>query len=266
MYKNNCESFPDCQKNVFRAADFKRAYTPLHIAAEKGDLECLRLLLDCDEVDVDAKDLKGDTTPLLLAIKEKHEEAAKLLIQNGASLNLKVGRSTLKEQFSKNFPDIDPAHIVVKKARKVMLDLKDKVFQLLKNTELDDPDYNAKLANFKTFMRFIRTLQEQNVLDEVFDLACDKGLHEHVEVMLRKGANPNIASKPILEAAYHGHHRILEVLSSNHLTNWEVETGSKETVLHLILKMGSDQGSKDAYQASLEVVLGVPAVRSLVNR
>ena len=118
-------------------------------------------------MDVDAKDLKGDTTPLLLAIKEKHEEAAKLLIQNGASLNLKVGRSTLKEQFSKNFPDIDPAHIVVKKARKVMLDLKDKVFLLLKNTELDDPDYNAKLANFKTFMRFIRTLQEQNVLYEI---------------------------------------------------------------------------------------------------
>merc|ERR1711952_293539 len=101
---------------------------PLHIAAEKGDVEGLRLLLDCDEVDVDAKDLKGDTTPLLLAIKERHEEAAKLLIQNGASLNLKVGRSTLKEQFSKNFPDIDPAHIVVKKARKVMLDLKDKMF------------------------------------------------------------------------------------------------------------------------------------------
>ena len=248
-----------------RAADFKRAYTPLHFAAEKGDLECLEMLLNCEEVDVDAKDLKGDTTPLLLAVKEKHESAAKLLIQNGASLNMKVGRSTLKEQFSKNFPDIDPAHIVVKKARKVMLDLKDKVFQLLKSTELTDSDYNAKLANFKTFMRFIRTLQEQNVLDEVFDLACDKGLYEHVEVMLRKGANPNIPSKPVLEAAFHGHNRILEVLS-NHGTNWEVETGSKETVLHLILKMGSDQGSKEAYQASLDVVLGVGAVRNLINR
>ena len=88
-----------------RAADFKRAYTPLHFAAEKGDLECLEMLLNCEEVDVDAKDLKGDTTPLLLAVKEKHEEAAKILIQNGASLNINVGRSTLKEQFSKNFPE-----------------------------------------------------------------------------------------------------------------------------------------------------------------
>ena len=223
------------------------------------------MLLDCEEVDVDAKDLKGDTTPLLLAIKEKHAASAKLLVENGASLNVKVGRSTLKEQFCKIFPDVDPAHIVVKKNRKVILDLKDKVFQLLKNTELNDSDYNAKLANFKTFMRFIRTLQEENALDEVFDLACDKGLHEHVEVMLRKGANPNIPSKPVLEAAFHGHHRILEVLS-NHGTNWEVETGSRETVLHLILKMGSDQGTKETYHASLDVVLGVSAVRNLINR
>ena len=84
-----------------RAADFKRAYTPLHFAAEKGDLECMEMLLNCEEVDVDAKDLKGDTTPLLLAVKEKHEAAAKLLIQNGASLNIKVGRSTEGAVFQK---------------------------------------------------------------------------------------------------------------------------------------------------------------------
>ena len=126
------------------------------------------MLLDCEEVDVDAKDLKGDTTPLLLAIKEKHEASAKLLVENGASLNVKVGRSTLKEQFCKIFPDVDPAHIVVKKNRKVILDLKDKVFQLLKNTELNDSDYNAKLANFKTFMRFIRTLQEDIYISQIY--------------------------------------------------------------------------------------------------
>ena len=71
------------------------------------------MLLDCEEVDVDAKDLKGDTTPLLLAIKEKHMASAKLLVENGASLNVKVGRSTLKEQFCKMYSEIVGAHYLM---------------------------------------------------------------------------------------------------------------------------------------------------------
>jgi len=237
-----------------KAADLKKGFSPLHIAAEKGLLDCMRLLLDFEEIDVDAKDIKGDLTPLLLAIKAKNEEASKLLIENGACLDLKAGRQTLRGFLSQTFPHLDPTKIHVKKARKVMLDLKDKVFKLLKETEITDNDYPSKLSNFKTYMRFIRNLKEQNALDDVFDLACDKGLHEHVEVMLRKGASPNIPSKPVLEAAFYGHHQVLRILK-NYNANFDVLSGTKETVLHLVLKMQSDFGTQDNYNKSLDVLL-----------
>jgi len=254
-----------------KAADFKKGLAPLHIAAEKGLLDCMQLLLDFEEVDVDAKDIKGDLTPLLLAIKARNEEACKLLIENGACLDLKAGRQTLRGFLSQTFPHLDPSTIHVKKSRKVMLDLKDKVFKLLKETEITDNDYESKLANFKTYMRFIRNLKEQNSLDDVFDLACDKGLHEHVEVMLRKGASPNIPSKPVLEAAFYGHHKVLKVLK-NYNTNFDVLSGTKETVLHLVLKMQSDFGTAKNYEKSLDVLLDdsnthvFGQIKALVNK
>ena len=70
-----------CDVNI-RAAEFQRGYAPLHLAAEKGAVECVRHLLSFEEVEVDAKDVKGDTTPLLLAVKNKHQEAARLLVEN----------------------------------------------------------------------------------------------------------------------------------------------------------------------------------------
>ena len=200
-----------CHVNI-KAAEFQKCFTPLHLAAEKGSLECLRLLLQFDEVDVDAKDLQGSTTPLLLAIKNKHEKAAVMLIENGANLETKVGRLTLRQFFQENFPETDLSQVKIKKTRPVMTNLKEKLFKLVKETQLSDDDYNAKLSNFKTYLRFVRSLEDQRGLEDVFDVACDKGLHDHVELMLKKGTNPNIASQPLLEAAYYGHHRVVSLM------------------------------------------------------
>eukprot|EP00092_Neocalanus_flemingeri_P011811 GFUD01012735.1.p1 GENE.GFUD01012735.1~~GFUD01012735.1.p1 ORF type:complete len:1017 (-),score=227.49 GFUD01012735.1:262-3312(-) len=254
-----------------KSADFKRGISPLHLAAEKGNLECMRILLDFEEIDVDIKDIKGVQTPILLAIKAKHEDAVKLLIENGAGLDLKAGRLTIREYLKETFPNLDTTKIRVKKSREVMLNLKDKVFSLLKETELNQHDYVSKLSNFKTYMRFIRSLREQNVLDNVFDLACKKGLHEHVELLLRKGVNPNTVTKPVLEAAFFGHHRILRHLKLYN-ANFHVTTGAKETVLHLILKMQSDFGSKMDYEKSLEELIDptnpqvFDQIKSIINK
>ena len=161
---------------------------------------------------MDARDLQGSTTPLLLAIKNKHEKAAVMLIENGANLETKVGRLTLRQFFQENFPETDLSQVKIKKTRPVMTNLKEKLFKLVKETQLSDDDYNAKLSNFKTYLRFVRSLEDQRGLEDVFDVACDKGLHDHVELMLKKGTNPNIASQPLLEAAYYGHHRILSLM------------------------------------------------------
>jgi len=254
-----------------KSADFKRGISPLHLAAEKGDLKCMKILLEFEEIDVDSKDIKGVQTPILLAIKAKNEEAVKLLIENGACLDVKAGRLTIRQYLKESFPELDPSQINVKKSREVILNLKDKVFNLLKDTELGQQDYASKLSNFKTYMKFIRTLQEQNALDSVFDLACKKGLHEHVELLLRKGVNPNTTSKPVLEAAFFGHHQVIRLMKLYN-ANFCVTTGSRETALHLVLKMQSDFGSKHTYEKSLDELLDpdnpqmVDQMKSIINK
>ena len=136
----------ECDVNI-KAAEFQKCYSPLHVAAEKGSLEAMRFLLDFEEIDVDAKDIRGDTTPLLLAIKNKHAKAALMLIENGANVDTKVGRLTMRQFFQQNFPEVDLSPVKVKKRKPVMANLKDNVFKLLKETQLTDIDYNAKMAN-----------------------------------------------------------------------------------------------------------------------
>jgi len=244
----------ECDVNI-KAAQFKGGYTPLHIAAEKGFLDCMTLLLEFDETDVDVKDSRGVQTPLLLAIKAKNEKAAHMLIENGAALDIKAGRLTVREYFKEIFPTSDPNRIKVKKSREVMLNLADKVFTLLKETEMNQNDYSSKLANFKTYMRFIRNLREQNKLDNVFDLACKKGLFEHVEIMLRKGASVNTPDKPILEAAVFGHYKIIRVFKKYNADFSATKDGTKETILHLVLKMKSKFSSRTNYEKCLEELL-----------
>merc|ERR1711892_184754 len=244
----------ECDVNI-RAAQFKGGFTPLHIATEKGFLECMKLLLELDETDVDVKDARGVQTPLFIAVKAKNEKAAQMLIENGASLDIKAGRLTVREYFKEAFPHSDPNRIHVIKSREVMLNLADKVFTLLKETELNQNDYGSKLANFKTYMRFIRNLKEQNKIENVFDLACKKGLYEHAEVMLRKGASVNTPNKPILEAAFFGHYKMLRLFKKYNADFSATKDGTKETILHLVLKMKSKFASRTNYEKCLDELL-----------
>ncbi|XP_078700807.1 uncharacterized protein LOC144927327 [Branchiostoma floridae x Branchiostoma belcheri] len=58
--------------------------TPLHAAAIKGDVSRLMRLLAPKDIDINKQDSQGDTA-LMLAIRNKKEEAAMLLLSDGAS-------------------------------------------------------------------------------------------------------------------------------------------------------------------------------------
>lgn len=67
-------------------------WRPLHRAAYIGDKECVRLLLERTDIDVN-KRCCGDT-PLISSIKYKHIECAKLLINDDESTKInKFGKS-----------------------------------------------------------------------------------------------------------------------------------------------------------------------------
>lgn len=66
------------------AADKKRR-TPLHVAAEKGNVRVSRLLLDVSSV-VEAADVRG-YTPLVEAVWRERRDVVELLLDRGAQLN-----------------------------------------------------------------------------------------------------------------------------------------------------------------------------------
>ena len=256
-----------------RTSAFKGGLSPLHLAAEAGNLEIINHLLEYEETDIDMKDQRGVQTPLLLAIKNNHHQAAVTLIENGASLELTAGQQKLRDHFRETFQQTNPDHIRVKKARPLQLDIADKIFTLLKETELNSEDYEYKLRLFKSSLRFVRKLREENKLDYIFDISVKKGLHEHAEHLLLSGAEINTESKPLLEAAYRGHHHIFKLFKKRGGNFLVTKDGTNETVLHLVLKMNSKFADKTSYEKCLdELLLASPGsrvyqqVRRMINK
>ena len=69
--------------------------TPLHIAAKKGDVPMLKLLLSYRKIDPDLKELKmvGGYAAIHHACLEGHAECVQVLADNGADVNIKADGS-----------------------------------------------------------------------------------------------------------------------------------------------------------------------------
>ena len=235
-----------------RASDRKGGFTPLHLAAQSnttGHLKCLELLLARDDVNVDIRDHSSVQTPLFVAVEAKNEPGARILIQNGASIDVKCGRKTIREYIPEFLPTFDPRSVRVVKTRPLMENLESKLLEMVRSAKVDSPGYKSDLANFQTFVRFVKSAENNGALEEVFCLACEKGLHEYAALLLKKGINPNCQDKPILEVAYKGYHMVLATLLKYSKTDLTViKHQTKESILHLILKMEYEQSSREDYQ------------------
>ena len=241
-----------------RSSDRKGGLSPLHYASQTvspGHLACLELLARRDDVNVDQRDVSSVQTPLFLAVEAKNEAAARSLIQYGANPDLTCGRKTIREYMRQDLPHFNPSAVRVLKTRDLMDNLEDKLLNIVRQTARDGDNAAADLANFRTFLRFVRSGLDNDQLAEVFSLACEKGLHEQAAMLLKKGVEPNNRENPILEAAYKGYHRVLRVLAQDPRTDLTVRTaGTQETILHLVLKMEFEQAASQDYEECLEVL------------
>ena len=124
----------------------------------------------------------------------------------------------------------------------------------MKATEPDGDAYAAQLGQFKTYLRFFRRLAAVDLL-ALTELACAKGLHEHLDLLLAK--SPMVAcNNGLLEAAFYGHAEVLRVLKRHGGCSWAaVRPGTRESVLHLVLKAGADGVERAQYAACLDVLL-----------
>ena len=242
-----------------RASDRKGGHTPLHFSAEArtpGHQKCLELLLDREDVSVDMIDNSSQVTPLFVAMEAKNEPAVRALIQNGANVDRKCGKKTIREYLPDFLPTFDPRSVRVIRQRPAMENLEVRLMDMVRRTKLVSDDYRADLANFRTMVRFIRTAENNQALTDVFNLACEKNLHEHAALLLQKGVDPNNKEMPILEVAYKGYHEVLEVLLRDQKTDIGcIKRETRESVLHLILKMEFEQSALEAFNICWRVIM-----------
>ena len=254
-----------------RSSDRKGGFSPLHFASQTngpGHLACVQLLVKRDDVNIDMRDVSSVQTPLFLAVEAKNEPAVRALIEHGANPDLQCGRKTVREYMKEDLPHLDPRSIRVIKTRDIMDNLEDKLLSLVRETDRRAVNAKADFANFRTYVRFIRSVPDNDQLTEVFNLACEKGLHEHAALLLRKGVDPNNRESPVLEVAYKGYSQVMRVLLQDPRTDLNVmKPLTRETILHLILKMEYEQTSAEDYAECLQVLFAkADRLKLIVNK
>jgi len=235
-----------------RASDRKGGFTPLHFAAQtrsQGHLQCLELLLHRDDVNVDMKDISNIQTPLFVAVESKNEPGVRALVQFGANLDVKCGKKTIREYIPDYLPAFDPRSVRVIKTRAPIENLEAKLAEMVRRTKINGENYKADFSGFRTFVRFIKSAEDNLAITEIFNLCCEKNLHEHAALLLQKGVDPNNKEKPILEVAYKGYHKVLAVLLKDSRTDLSViKHQTRESILHLVLKMEFEQTAQEDYE------------------
>ncbi|CAL4109068.1 unnamed protein product, partial [Meganyctiphanes norvegica] len=246
----------------------------LHLLAEKWTLkdnnnedvykECLDILLDSKEINVDIQN-KDRNTPIFLAAENKWEYMVKKLIISGANLNL-TGEDNIKneDQVDTKLPgliqSIDRLKIKVKKTVNYYAELK----QAMKAKNLERfNNIISDIDDSKIILLIIDSEEDQGIT--LLQYACDNGLADFAELLLRYGADPlkfdktNLYS-PILHASEKGYSKSLEILVKHLKKSDKIKIGLNqrdqrgETPLHKAVKQEYRKEGSD-HKRCVEIIL-----------
>ncbi|CAH1187227.1 unnamed protein product [Phyllotreta striolata] len=90
-------------------------YSAVHLAADLGNAECLRHLLDAKNARVDSKTKEHQYTPLHLAAMGGHAECQEMLIERGADCNEKDHRGQTPLHFAARTQNVDCLELLLGK-------------------------------------------------------------------------------------------------------------------------------------------------------
>ncbi|KAG0730327.1 Transient receptor potential cation channel protein painless [Chionoecetes opilio] len=247
--------------------------TSLHILAihwkknEDSYKACLDALLDCKRIKVDAHD-SNKASPLFMAATKGWEYMVRKMINMGADTNAAVGNKTAADKIESKFPGllntIDLS--VIQKPKRYF---SDELYDALINTDLQlFQEILTEIDNSEEKSK-VSALEEDHGECTLLQYACDNGLTDFVEELLKNGANPSRVDQislmcPVLYAARNGYHRILELLLEALIKEKrELHKGilrhkdlRKETVLHKVVKREyADKKEGVNYYRCLQVLL-----------
>ena len=190
--------------------------SPLHTAAQKGDVDAVRRLI-ADRVNVDAKDYHGKT-PLHVAAETGHEKVAALLIEAGADMEVRTRPS------GRGFKDLGSSPLILS-ARWGHTS----VAELLINAGAD--------TNARTGREFSGRRGEFGGLH----YAASHGHEGIIELLIFGGADIELMARsgetPLFEAARAGYKSIVDLLISNG-ANVNAKDNKAGTSLHLAVISG----------------------------
>jgi ankyrin repeat protein len=190
----------------------KSGYTPLHYAAEYGQMEIAQYLVS-NGANINARDNDG-YTPLQLAVFEEHKDLVVFLVSNGADVNAvnnyrisPIYRAILSNNY-------EIANFLVSKGANVNAKAKSGYAPIHEA---------AKLGNFD-FIRFLVTNRADVNIKGPFDntalhYAVEDGNFEIIKYLVSQGANVNYRNKvgntPLHIAVKSGKLKTIQYLMSN---------------------------------------------------
>nr|XP_045614973.1 transient receptor potential cation channel protein painless-like isoform X1 [Procambarus clarkii]XP_045614974.1 transient receptor potential cation channel protein painless-like isoform X1 [Procambarus clarkii] len=224
--------------------------TALHILAtrwktnEDNFKACLDALLSC-KIKVDTVD-SSQSSPLFMAATKSWEYMTRQLILKGASIDLAVGNKTVADVIRKKLPGLLET-IDFSLIEKPQRYFGDELYKALKDGDLEV--FREILYEIKNSGKSSTDILEEDHGDyTLLQRACDDGLSDFVEELLKNGADPtkkDNTSKmsPILYATRNGFHKIVEMLIKTMKERGYLQKGAlketdlrKETPLHKVVK------------------------------
>lgn len=171
--------------------------SPLHVACERGSLECAKVLVVCG-ANPDLQDLNG-MTPIMLATKFGHQELALFLIEKSTNLNVTQRNKWSALHFAVSVGDFEVAKNLVNYGADINAQTKEEWTPLhiaIANRYINLTEYfvNQDKCN----------LEAKNKSGcSALLLACNKGEYHQAELLLRAGADPEVLDKDRWHSFHH---------------------------------------------------------------
>ncbi|KAK2715569.1 hypothetical protein QYM36_010225, partial [Artemia franciscana] len=270
-----------------------KGYRPIHEAAEKGHVECLRLLLSAradvnarssangrtalhellsgwedtssyksafkelvnhPKIDINIED-DDESTPLEIAACKKLELQVNQLIALGAVITENVREALQDYRPDLLRPDLGFQHFN-NNTHVTETELRSELFKAIRN---NNPEQCEAILNQASSINITIDLNKTDTDGPTYlQFACEAGFSNVVEFLLNHGARPDVTSitkdkKPIFLACIAGNNKIIQLLLENRASTTDRCPDTEQTVLHEITQRLSRDPNK--YFACLQMIL-----------
>ena len=239
--------------------------TALMTAAATGNLDVVKLLL-AYKTDVNAKETREGQTALMWALAEKHPEAARALIENGADVHARSKGGYTPLLFASQQGDLESARTLLAAAADVNEKAGDGMTPLL----LASASGHEELSVFLLNKGGDPNAADRRGLSVLNHAATAQDMPELVKALLAHGVNPNgrfvrnqnagfggarIGATSLLLAAQAGNVEAVRVLVANG-ADPQIPTNEGTTPLMIAAGAGLDEDrvERDDYRKALEIV------------